>query len=308
MLRKKYDIESKKYGINGVIYDYGVLIKLNFKYEGKEIEIALSRPFPFEDNALQKLGEDTIESYIENLSSENNNERKLMLHYWYIENEIYVNVNFIIAHGIVTGHNRLADSIYIDTSEVREIIIDKENEEAIVKTRNSTYYCPLVYCEWEKQEKDKSLIPEFDLLKAKYQNKIKQPTIEEDKVLLVLSNFNEYYFNSLFYKPKGRKKEEKYYAKPHIGMIQDSYIIGCENESIDIRYFPHFQNIEFYSEQTDGKPLYVENIGDVTLFVKSSKGLIKLQPGDRKEISKENAEKKIPILPRGDLYPAGIQI
>lgn len=230
-----------------------------------------------------------------------------MLHYWYITEETYENGNFVVAHGIVTGHNRLEDSIFINTSEVREIIIDKENEEAIVKTRNSTYNCPLEYCEWEIQKNDKNLIPEFDLLKKKYQDRIKQPTIEEDKVLLVLSNFNEYYFNSLFYQPKGRKKKVKFYGKPHIGMIQDSFIIGSEIETIDIRYFPHFQNIEFYSEQTDGKPLYVENIGDVTLFVNSSKGLIKLEPGDRKEISKENAEKKIPMLPRGDLYPAGIE-
>ena len=65
MLRKKYDIESKKYGINGVIYDYRVVIKLIFKYKGKEIEIALSRPYPFEDDALPKLGVDTLESYVD---------------------------------------------------------------------------------------------------------------------------------------------------------------------------------------------------------------------------------------------------
>ena len=33
---------------------------------------------------------------------------------------------------------------------------------------------------------------------------------------------------------------------------------------------------------------------------------IKLNPGERKEVTKENAEAETPSLPNGDLYPAGI--
>ena len=53
-------------------------------------------------------------------------------------------------------------------------------------------------------------------------------------------------------------------------------------------------------------PLFLENVGDVTLYVKSSVGTIKLNPGERKEVTKENAESETPNLPNGDLYPAGI--
>ena len=35
-------------------------------------------------------------------------------------------------------------------------------------------------------------------------------------------------------------------------------------------------------------------------------GTIKLNPGERKEVRKENAEAETPSLPNGDLYPAGI--
>jgi len=87
---------------------------------------------------------------------------------------------------------------------------------------------------------------------------------------------------------------------------QDSFLIGTKNHEIDLRYFPHYQNIEFYSEDTDDKPWYIENIGDVTLFAKTSKGLIKLLPGECKEVCSENAEAEKPVLATGDLYPAGI--
>ena len=37
-------------------------------------------------------------------------------------------------------------------------------------------------------------------------------------------------------------------------------------------------------------PLYIENLGDITLYTKTSVGRIKLQPGERKEVIAENAE------------------
>ena len=54
------------------------------------------------------------------------------------------------------------------------------------------------------------------------------------------------------------------------------------------------------------EPLYLENIGDVPLYAKTFSGTICLQPGERKEVREENAEENPPMLPKGDLYPAGI--
>lgn len=256
MLEKVYEIVSEKHGINGTINDYGVVIKLNFEYDGKSHEIALHRPFPADDQAMEKLGIDTIDSYIDNLALEQESDRKLQLHYWYINKHVCDGQEYIFANGIVSGHTRLADSTFIHTSAVEDIIVD--------------------------------------------------PTIEEDKVLLVLSNYDEFYFNSLYYKPSGAETNLEFFGSPHIGMFQDSFLIRCHDAKIDLRYFPHYQNIEFYMEQTEEHPLYVENIGDVTLYVRSSKGVIRLDPGDRKEVSEANAEEERPILPGGDLYPAGI--
>ena len=78
------------------------------------------------------------------------------------------------------------------------------------------------------------------------------------------------------------------------------------DQCLEKRYIPHYQNIDFYSEDTDGCPWFIENIGDAVIYAKTSMGTIKLEPGDRKEVAEENAEVETPVLPAGDLYPAGI--
>lgn len=234
---------------------------------------------------------------------------RTMLRYWYIDKrqDKESGEEYLLAHGRVTGHNRLMDSVHIHTSMVKEIIINKDTEEAEIHTMNTVYYCPLSYCEFQKQDECKELIPDYENIKKKYENAIEYPVIEAGKVLLVISNFDEYYFNSLYYIPEGEKDRIKYSSCAHIGMFQDSFLIRDEGwNEIDIRYFPHFQNIEFYGEHTKEHPLFIENIGDIVLFAKTSCGVIKLEPGERKEVAKENAESDICGLPGGDLYPAAI--
>ena len=248
-----------------------------------------------------------IDSYVTNLASHEEG-KKLQLHYWYIgEHEIHGEM-FRIGHGIVTGHKKLSDAMDMHTSAVEGIHIDEEAGELVLTTRNSVYHCPLAYCSFKEQDEYPDIIPDYEGLKEKYKGKIEYPSIESGKVLLVLANFCDYYFHSLYYVPNDSKdgKPIEFYGSSHIGTFQDSYLIGTRDYRVDLRYFPHYQNIEFYSEDTDGCPLYIENVGDVVIFVKTSAGTIKLEPGDRKEVAEENAEDETPILPGGDLYPAGV--
>lgn len=229
-----------------------------------------------------------------------------MLHNWYIEDHLsQKSGRYALAHGIATGHNRLPDSIFCHTSKIREVYVNGEGE-LVVLTMNTEYHCPLNSCDWERQDKYPNMIPDYNKTKEEYKGKSLRPVIESGKVLLVLSNFCHYYFHSLYCVSEGSDKPCEYSGDAHIGMFQDSYLIEADNRQIDLRYFPHFQNIEFYSEHTQGMPLFLENVGDVTLYVKSSVGTIKLNPGERKEARKENAEAETPSLPNGDLYPAGI--
>ena len=86
----------------------------------------------------------------------------------------------------------------------------------------------------------------------------------------------------------------------------NNMILAAPSGSGKTETYRAFQNIKFYSEHTQGMPLFLENVGDVTLYAKTAVGTIKLDLGDRKEVRKENAEAETPSLPNGDLYPAGI--
>ncbi len=306
LLEKEVEIYSEKYDIHGVVRDYGMVTKLFFTYNGKEIEMGIRRNI-LKGEKYEDLGRNIIDSYIENLAQHKEG-RKLRLHYWYIDEYEDDGEMIRVGHGIVTGHKRLSDAMSLHTSKVRAIHIDEEEGELILTTRNSVYHCPLEYCKYRKQDKYPDIIPDYEDMKARYQDKIEYPSIEPGKVLLVLANFCEYYFHSLYYVPKASEdgKELEYSGCSHVGTFQDSFLVNTEDYRVDLRYFPHFQNIEFYCQETDGCPWFMENIGDAVIFAQTYAGTIKLEPGDRKEVKKENAEKETPILPGGDLYPAGI--
>lgn len=303
---KCYDIYSEKYDIKGAIQDWMFSFDVVFEYEGKSVRIALDRPFPFPgEEGLKQIGIEAIETYMEKLKSGKVTERKTMLHEWYVTEVERDGMKKLCVKGVVTGHPEFTDSTKFYDTGVMDIIINLEDGEALISSKHGLYHCPLEYCSFSYQDKEPLLIPKYEEIKEKYQGKITYPSIEPGKVLLVLSNFSEYYFHSLYYQPEGEEESLDYSGHAHIGTFQDSYLISTEDYRIDLRYFPHFQNIEFYSEDTDGRPWFIENIGDVVLYARTSAGLLCLNPGERKEVKKENTEKDKPILPGGDLYPPG---
>ena len=121
--------------------------------------------------------------------------------------------------------------------------------------------------------------------------------IEPGNVLLVLSDACAYYFDSLFYLPKDSEdgKPLEYFGYSHIGIRQDSYLVmsgqdGLEDGRIDLRYFPGDQTVEFYMEETDGCPWYLENRGSTALKVRTSCGTICLKLGERKPVCRASTE------------------
>lgn len=232
-----------------------------------------------------------------------NRERKVMLHYWYVRMREGGKGSFFSATGIVSGHVRLRDTTQVHTSEIKRIEIDDKSGEAVIHTRNTIYHCPFEYLDFEHQEEYAELLPEYERIKEKYRGKRECPTIEPGKVLLVISNFDSYYFNSLYYRKSEKEVPSEFMASPHIGMFQDSFLVSAEKGEIDLRYFPHYGNIEFYTERTNGNLWFLENIGSAVLYAKTSCGIIRLEPGERKEVKAENTETEEPCLFGGDLYP-----
>lgn len=287
---------SEKYDIFGQVQDYGVLIKLCFSYKGREHEIGMARR-PFKEE-LPDIGLRIMENTIEKLVSSPDG---TFLHYWYIDGD----EDSMTAHGVVTGHRRLSDTMKIHTSEIHDIQIDYDDEEAVLTTRNTVYRCPLSYCRFEKQDEYPELLPDYDSIREQYIGKRAVPEIEQGKVLLVLSGFSEYYFHSLCVRDED-DAVKPYRSRAHMGMFQDSYLIRTDDGSVDLCYFPHYGNIEFYGCETGGMPLYAENIGSSVIYIRLEGMTFSLKPGERKELSAENAEEDPGVLPDGNLYPAGV--
>lgn len=77
MLIREIPVYSEEFDIHGVIKDYGVVTKLFFTYENREIVMGIDRNH-LEEEKFENIGRDLIESYIRDLSRRSRNPQ---LHY-----------------------------------------------------------------------------------------------------------------------------------------------------------------------------------------------------------------------------------
>lgn len=297
-------VVSNNYRVSGEILNTNMVKTLTFMWNNRSITLGMS--ISDSGDKLIEKAKCLIDTYIDKLANPSE-EKEVRLYYWFLSEAEYNGEKYIQAHGNVTGHSRIADSVFINTSEVMAYYIDTNSEDLIIETKNTTYKCPLLYCNFKEQSKDSDIIPNFDKIKAEYEYKLEKHSIEPGNVLLVISNFDNYYFHSLYCVKQEGEDCINCHGSAHIGTFQDSFLVLSEDYSIDLRYFPHFQYIEFYSEDTDGIPFFIENIGSTIIYAETSEGTIKLSPGERKKVCKDNAEGDEIHLAGGDLYPAGIK-
>ncbi|MDO5403280.1 MAG: hypothetical protein Q4F11_07560 [Eubacteriales bacterium] len=242
------------------------------------------------------------------MTSYKDNSRKLKMYYWYIDERENHKNKGIVLHGIVTGHVNIADSTFIHTSRVQNTYINKDEHELIVETKNSVYHCPLAYCEFAKQDEREDLVPDYAQIKDTYSGKIKPPVIEAGNVLLVMSNFDSHHFHSLYCKPVGEFEPLSYHVTASSDTFHDNFCVKTNDSRIDLRFFQHFQNIEFSMQETDEMPLYIENIGDIPLYIKTSYGILELLPDQRKLVNRENTRCRdmTMTLPTSSLFSADL--
>ena len=282
--KQMIELYSEKYDTHGLIEDFGFARYLSFKYNDIKHFVGL---WDTNSDELKEKGLEMMENYIGYLTE---NPTDVFLHYWHIDRED----DNIIAHGIVSGHPRLEDTARIHTSPVENTLLDIGKGELVVYTHNTVYHCSLKYCEFEKQDDFPELIENYDRLKEEYKDRIDFPEIEHGKILLVLSDFDEYYFHSLCVKDENGKPKN-YTSFPKIGTFSDSYFIQTDDGSVSLRYFPDYKrivmNTKFFSSEKNSTPIYVENIGSSTIYVNDDKLEYRLDPGERKELTEENAGK-----------------
>ena len=201
------------------------------------------------------------------------------LKYWYITGFRKGEWKGCMAHGIVHGHQRLADGILIHTSAISAVTV--EQDMAIIRTKNSEYHCRLDEASFDLfDEPGKRYFLDFENLREKYERRLEVPG-QGDGALIALDGEAEYYYVGAAYRCSGEIIEIRI-PTVHIGTFCDSVLIGCltgkTRQAIDYRYFPFSDRVEFYS-WTNELDTYITNAGTkkMKVEVKGQENLI--EPG-----------------------------
>jgi hypothetical protein len=231
-----------------------------------------------------KTSDDVIEEIMAEYSRYKIEQKKCRLYHWYIDDYKYL-------HGNVTHRSDFYDGEKIHTTSVQKVSYAKEAKIVIFRTRNNSYYCCLKSWDVEKQNTYKiieSAFPELEELKKVKEEIVELPPIEPGNVLVRFSNFDENMFNSLYCVRKVGEDPVEYISSAHVGTFSDSFLVYTKDYKIDIRFYWDCGIKKFYRLESDGLPLWFENVGDRAIFIGmgGSEEII-LRPGERKLIDKE---------------------
>ena len=201
------------------------------------------------------------------------------LKYWYITGFRKGEWKGCMAHGIVHGHQRLADGIKIHTSAISAVTV--EQDMAIIRTKNSEYHCRLdEACFQLVDDTGQRYFPNFEELRETYERQLEVPG-QGDGVLIALDSEAEYYYIGATFRCGGENIEIRI-PTVHIGTFCDSVLIGCltgkTRQAIDYRYFPFSDRVEFYS-WTNELDTYITNAGTKKMKVEVKGRENMIEPG-----------------------------
>jgi hypothetical protein len=218
------------------------------------------------------------------------------LRHWYLGEYEWRGEKVLLAYGQFYNRPGFYEGMNGRTSIVQTVKINHEEKEFEIQTMNNLYHCSFDSCFFERQDDSPYKLPEYETIKAAYFKPVNTEELAKNDMVLVVADYNDYYFESLIYlNPDGSKG--KYSGYPHIGMFTDTFLINGdrepyeydeESEYIDIRYYVDEGSFEFYSLDTGGRNLWIENRGDSTLNIYGCGSKINLEPGKRILALKKN--------------------
>lgn len=182
--------------------------------------------------------------------------------------------NWYLAHssawGIVSGHDKLSDGLFIHTSKVMNVSA-REDGTVEIQTRNNLYEAKLSEAVFDMFDDDfKNKIPGYNELVEKYSSVYDFPKeiLENEGILIELSKDTEHNYVSCL-----ANVEQKMYKElcpyVHSGMFTDSVLLKIHGlPEFDCRYFPTESGcIEFYNWRTPYKVM-IKNLGNEEIEVK----------------------------------------
>lgn len=210
--------------------------------------------------------------------------KKNSMRHWHVGYCQWEGKLYRMAFGQFFNREGFYDGMNGHTSAVQSIRVNEAEQEYEIQTLNTLYHCSFDSLLFELQDKSGCTLPEYERIKKAYHRPVDTTKLTKKDMLLVLSDYSDYFFEDLVYLNEDGS-EVHCGGYPHIGMIVDTFLIGGHDEvydatnRIDIRYYVGFDGIEFYSLDTGGRNLWIENKGDSPLFIQRDR--IKLAPKER---------------------------
>ncbi len=221
---------------------------------------------------------------------------------------------YYFAEGNVIDHPWCVNSERVVTKALRRYKMNEEFDEVLLYTDETEYHCSISECTFYREDVILAFMPE---MKPHYTRKKKvlpvEPSLDDDSILMVVSDHYGFFFEGLYVKCGGRTYSV---TEPdvHVGMMADSCPIkicglprkeGIKFNTVDMYYYPHSYYLDFYSWNDYGFPVWFENRGEYTIHCKTPYGLMEIDSGKRVRVCKENSieEDSIPYyLNKGRLY------
>lgn len=200
------------------------------------------------------------------------------------------------AYGIVSGHPKLADGIFVNSTRVLSVKVVNDEGDVEIQTRNTLYKANLKDAIFDNfSEESKEMIDDFDELKEKFKDAYDFPKelLEQEGILIELSRNADCNFVSCL-----ANIEQKMYKelKPsiHLGMFEDSVLLRIRGlDGFDCRYFPrNLGSIEFYTWRTPYKT-YIKNSSDIDIEVVIFDFKKVLKPGETVLVPKLDKETRV---------------
>ena len=218
------------------------------------------------------------------------------------------------AEGNVIDHPFCVNSERVVTKALRGYQMNAECDEVLLYTDETEYHCPISECTFYHESDVLTFMPEMNAYIKRKKSLIPDaPVVDDDTILLVLSDHREFFFEGLYVRHK-----QKLYSMTdpsvHIGTMKDSCPISLgglpikddtKHDRVEMYYFPHLYYLDFYSWRDHGLSVWIENRGEYTIHCKTPEGLMEINSGKRVRVCSENAieEDTIPyFLSNGPLY------
>lgn len=205
------------------------------------------------------------------------------IRHWYISDFEYEDKIYQVVRGTFYNRPGFYEGLHTRTSPIQEVKVSMEEQEYEITTMNTVYHCSFDSCFFERQDKSSFELPEYQQIRQKFFVSTETSTLSNDDMLLVVADFEDYFFKDLIYFDKSGN-QEKYLNNVHLGMVVDTYLITSKDYKVDIRWYVYDCGFKFYSLETGNRNLWIENVGDTSLRIVMGDNVINLEANTREKV------------------------